>query len=789
MPRFYGVSNNDTPADQPKSDAEIHAITHYLFAKSAPPAEFGEVKEKGVAAKGKELFLQKGCLACHAHRPYVASEVQPQDQKRINPKYKPDTAATWDPSIFPESVRGYAKADYGPNLSNIAAKFQSHDQGYQWLANWIKNPDAYHPKSLMPNLQLSAQDSADIAAWIISVPGQWPVNVEVPPVDAPDVQKALDELLELYVSKAGSFTLGDRKDSVALSEVGEFVSKKLSREDKLMYLGEKTISRLGCFGCHNIKGFETAKPIGTPLNGWGTKSPAKLDFGHIAEFIDDQKVDEKGDRDGTPPYFQEKLAEHTRAGFLYQKLHRPRSYDYRKTNEDLKTWDDRLRMPQFSFANDPKAVEEVMTFVLGLTGERIAARYLPKPNYNARQIALAEGAKALNRYNCSGCHVLEMPKYTVPDGMKVTEAFPNFKTNLRASYSGRATDFLEGLYPGLKYDEKAALTPDKIESSLGLEADRGKTFTIEGMPIGQFENELTVQLWKPVTIRGYTFNIGDTVTLDASKVSDAAAAEPAKIKKTAPDGGNFAWLYSTYVAERTGGDFAKLWDRLPPPLVREGNKVQTPWLKGFLKDPYSIRPAANLRMPRFHYGNAISTPDHETTRLANYFPARDGADFPYQSIPERSQAYLAERTRAHPDYFAAGMSMMSGKGSPCISCHAVGPSKPTGGETVVNGPDLRQVAPRLRPEFLEVWLAKPSRLVPYTAMPQNIVPHGAVQIPVPKTFEDKPLEMVRAIRDTLLNYVDAVEQQLASGAKPTADAGAPASAPKPAGAAQAGAGQ
>ena len=41
-------------------------------------------------------------------------------------------------------------------------------------------PERYHPKSLMPNLQLSPQDAADIASWILSVPGEWPVTVEVP---------------------------------------------------------------------------------------------------------------------------------------------------------------------------------------------------------------------------------------------------------------------------------------------------------------------------------------------------------------------------------------------------------------------------------------------------------------------------------------------------------------------------------------------------------------------------------------------------------------------------------
>ena len=769
MPRFYGVTNNNAPKDQPKSHAEIHAITHYLFAKSTPPAEFVDPPAKGDPSKGKELFFQKGCLACHSHKGYDKSEVQPADLGSLNPKYAPDKAQTFDPTGFPESVRKYAKADYGPNLANIAAKFQSHDQGYKWLANWIKKPEAYHPKSLMPNLQLSAQDSADIATWILSVPGQWPVSVDVPAVDSPEVKTALDELVKLYVTKSG-FSRDGKTESVPLSEVESFVKDKLSPDEKLMFLGEKTISRLGCFGCHSIPGYENAKPIGTALNGWGAKSPTKLDYGHIAEYFDDQPADEHGNRDGTDHYYQEKIAEHTRSGFLYQKLHRPRSYDFKKTNEDLKTWDERLRMPQFAWANDPKAVEEIMTFVLGLTAERIGSRYLPKSKYTPRQNALAHGAKVLNRYNCSACHVLEMPKYTVEAGTPLTEALTDLRTNLRASYSNRANDFLTAFYPTLTYDEKTPLDPDKIETSLKLTPEDGKPITIEGMPIGQFEDELTVSLWQPVTIRGYTFNVGDTVTLNAKKV-----------KKTDADGGNFAWLYATATAERTGAEFSALWNRLPPPLLREGKKVQTPWLKAFLKDPYPLRPAVNLRMPQFHFKTDDGSPGDETSGLSNYFAAKEGAEFPYQSFPERTQQYLADRKSLHPEYLQSGWTMMTGKASPCLSCHAIGPYMPTGGAQVVNGPDLRQVGPRFRPAFLEEWLAKPSRLVPYTAMPQNIVPHGQVQIPVPKTFENQPLDMVKAVRDTLLNYVDAVEQQLV-GSKPDQGGGPPP--PKAAGSSQ-----
>ena len=93
---------------------------------------------------------------------------------------------------------------------------------------------------------------------------------------------------------------------------------------------------------------------------------------------------------------------------------------------------------------------------------------------------------------------------------------------------------------------------------------------------------------------------------------------------------------------------------------------------------------------------------------------------------------------------------------------------------MVNGPDLRQVSPRFRPGYLAEWLANPRRLIPYTAMPQNIPPHGPPPPAVPKTFEDRPLEMVKAMRDTLLNYVNAVEGQLAS-----AQPGAPKPRPTP----------
>jgi cbb3-type cytochrome oxidase cytochrome c subunit len=769
MPRFYGLNNNGAAEDWPKNFAEIYAITHYLYAKSTPPADFTDPPAAADPAKGKDLFLQKGCLACHQHRPYAEKDLQPADKRSSNPAYKPDASLTFDPAMFPAAVQQNALADFGPNLSNMAAKFAGKPQGLKWLSNWIQAPERYHPKSLMPNLQLTPEDATNIASWILSVPGDWPVTVDVLAPDSKEVKDAVDELVKLYVTKSGSFKTADGKSVVkSLSEIEEFVTKDLKTEDKLFYLGERTISRLGCFGCHTIPGFETAKPIGTALNDWGIKNPARLDYGHIAEYLTDQPQDENGTRDGTDTFYQEKIHHETRMGFLYQKLHRPRSYDYLKKSEKYKAWDDRLRMPQFAWANDPKAIEEVMTFVLGLTGEKINSKYLPATKTTATKTAVAEGAKILNRFNCDGCHVLEMPKFTIAKGTKVADAFPDFKGNVSSSYKNRNSDYLAELDPSLKFDPKKKLDAALIEKELEIGEDDGESITIEGMPTGLFENELTVQLWKPVKVRGYTFSVADNVTLDKTRIETTPAV-----------GGDFPFLYATYQNVRTSEPLDSFWNRLPPPLLREGLKVQTPWLTSFLHDPHMIRPAAQLRMPRFHFGKDEKASSRETDTLANYFAAHDGATFPYQSIPEQNPSYLAERNSAHPDYLGAGWTMMTNKASPCLQCHAIGQFKPGGGTGVVNGPDLRSVASRFRPAFLEAWLANPRRLLPFTAMPQNIAPHGEIQIQVPKTFENKPIDMVRAIRDTLLNYVNAVELQLASSAAPGGPAAPPAGTTPP----------
>ena len=67
----------------------------------------------------------------------------------------------------------------------------------------------------------------------------------------------------------------------------------------------------------------------------------------------------------------------------------------------------------------------------------------------------------------------------------------------------------------------------------------GKPVTIEGMPTGEDEGKVFVQLWRPVIIRGHAFNTGDSI-----------AVQKDKVEFTPAEGGDFAWLYATVTAEK-----------------------------------------------------------------------------------------------------------------------------------------------------------------------------------------------------------------------------------------------
>ena len=255
----------------------------------------------------------------------------------------------------------------------------------------------------MPDVQLvpvvdaegKKRDPADdIAAYLLTSSIGWKPDEQV--VDwTTDVDRtALDKLTREYLGKAFFTQLADeylktgipesRRANLKGAEV-ELVGGA-SQLQKLMYIGSKSIAKYGCFGCHDIPGFENAKPIGAALADWGRKDPSKLAFEHIMEYLHEGhgghghasgnqhdesagQADHGNDQEGVhaehdddaaghadgdqedadveidESFYVQKIGEHERSGFAWQKLKEPRSYDYKKAlNKDF---NERLRMPQF----------------------------------------------------------------------------------------------------------------------------------------------------------------------------------------------------------------------------------------------------------------------------------------------------------------------------------------------------------------------------------------------------------------------------------------------------------
>ena len=784
MPQFFNLTNNSDDHGKAFSKAELAGIAHYLFDKSAEINqdeqqklkldssglkfdESGKIDEPDATLaarikRGETYFAQKGCLACHSH-----------DAERF---------------------KG-SKAEFGPNLSKIAAKLKPGEDGFNWLYTWIREPERHHPRTKMPDLFLDPfkqgneliDPAADIAAYLLT--GE---KTKYEAIEISDVE--LDKLVEMLLWRRKTVTpeqatsvMKDRKYPYARETVKgdeiELVAEKAGtefsdeewRNRKMNYLGRVTISRYGCYGCHDIPNFETARPIGTALQDWGLKDPSRLAPEHIEEYLHHHgepdgsstrtrvenaiKKAATGDYDSHAEeeqelgaaFFYESLLHHGRPGFIWQKLRDPRSYDYEKT--ETKFYDERLRMPKFPL--NEQEIEAISTFVLGLVARPPAEKYLYRPK--GAELAKVEGERLLQKFNCTGCHIIDLPEIS----------YATKPEEILASEMG-VEDHPEGfeLLMTLKPPRKALTGKTHVVKK----TDGNETLPVvmfKGLPSSRpkpddepEEREYGYDLWETIDVGGKVQWAPQRITVPEAQL----------VKEKPARGGAFAeWLVDDI--KRVDRE-ANAWQMSPPPLYQEGIKVQTPWLYSFLKSPQQLRHVTVLRMPKFNMTDA------EAQALANYFAAYDGVSYPYQNVPQRSPAYLAaanERFKElHPerekkgDYLQESWRVLN---APiCVKCHSVAGHeyKKSSDPKDIRGPNLEHVADRLRPDWLMLWLHKPAWITPYTSMPPVF---RRDQKNFPPLMDTDPLDQVVGARDALMNYVRLLERE---GKLPLAAAPAPA---------------
>ncbi|MSQ45442.1 MAG: c-type cytochrome [Ignavibacteria bacterium] len=115
---------------------EAEAVTAFLFDKSKNSnfkfANFTGSYKGGSSAKGKLIFNEVGCQACHV----IGGETKVREKR--NTSY-----------------------DIAPELSHVSGKLSP-----DFIYDWIKNPRHYNPTTRMPNLRLTDSEARDIVAYL-----------------------------------------------------------------------------------------------------------------------------------------------------------------------------------------------------------------------------------------------------------------------------------------------------------------------------------------------------------------------------------------------------------------------------------------------------------------------------------------------------------------------------------------------------------------------------------------------------------------------------------------------
>ena len=328
MPHIFEQANQEKPNIAKRNITEIASITHYLFKDKEIRKSNNPSKYLGDPSNGELLFSAVGCMGCHV-----------KEQEPSNAPY-------------PVTYKELTKLQ-GPNLIGMGSKASP-----EWIFNWLKKPHAYMPSTRMPDLRLSDEEAKDITAYLYDNKNYDFDQLDVPLAD----DEVLDELTLDWLMKMNPEKYAKEKAS------------KMSKSDKMSFIGEKSIRHYGCYGCHNIDGFMDAKPIGVEITYEGSKPVDKFDFGLFHDI------------------------DHTIHDWIENKLRTPRIYDRGKESEPL----DLLRMPNFHFTEEE--IEAVTMAVLSFNTDKVGEPLLAHkkvPDYNK------EGHRLVKKYNCQGCHLIE----------------------------------------------------------------------------------------------------------------------------------------------------------------------------------------------------------------------------------------------------------------------------------------------------------------------------------------------------------------------------------------------
>lgn len=377
MPTYWRIDGEGgKDADQKREEDERKAIAAYIWQEAFE----GRVPQQsaGDAANGKNLFETRGCMACHS-------------------------LGDGDPLT-------HVGGDFAANLQRVGEK-----ANYEYIVRWIHNPrDRWAPYCPEEKRDLTAED--------------YSKNNKPFVFDTESNSRCPNDGVELQVQNMTvmpNFRLSDAEARdiasylFSLGEQASYPEASFMDDPALKEQGKTLIKQYGCAGCHEIKGFEDEQRIGKELTTEGATPIERLDFALMTHEAENGHHP-YADQEETKSYFKEGETWYNRRGFFVNKLATPWIYDEGKEKEPK----DMLRMP------DPYLTEEwrnaLVTFLLGSVGTDGAS--VPREMfYNPanQQKDIQEGWWVVKKYNCMGCHTVQvgqrsvlagLPAYLTPEG-------------------------------------------------------------------------------------------------------------------------------------------------------------------------------------------------------------------------------------------------------------------------------------------------------------------------------------------------------------------------------------
>ena len=219
-------------------------------------------------------------------------------------------------------------SDFAPALDSVGTKVTP-----TYLRQWIDNPKSYDPDTAMPSLRLSKREIDNVVAYLMNLQKSSP--------------------------------------TVVSTSIGE----------ALVDEGEKLVRTYGCFGCHEISGFENESKVGADLGEFGAKLAEELDFGDTTDI------------------------KHSWHDWTIGKITNPRRYQTRRIVS---------RMPVFQKLNDEDNDEDAKAIAVLLKSfqpEKYPLNYIfdhaVEPHRVEKQKQIDAGRRVVKKYNCTGCHEIE----------------------------------------------------------------------------------------------------------------------------------------------------------------------------------------------------------------------------------------------------------------------------------------------------------------------------------------------------------------------------------------------